>query len=266
MIRINLLPVRAEKRKENVRKHGILLVCYVAFVVAVIFGIQMSQISAANAKRETIERQNADIVALDKTIKEVQNYKVKLAELTDKLNVVVGLEQRQRGPARYLGELANVIPEKVWIERLTENGGFIQIDGWTIDQQTLAQFMMNIEASKVFQKVTLKVTKRLPKAGIELQNFSIDVIVSAQPVPTALSEQMKGGQPSPAPAPVAPVAAQPAAPVPQAAAPQPDSKVKAPAPAAPQAQPAMPAPPPSVMPKQPVKPAPAQAPKPAKAG
>lgn len=269
MIRINLLPVRAEKRKENVRKHGLLLVLYVVFLVIIIVTVHLSELSSAKAKAELIQKQEADIVALDATIKEVQNYKAKLADLTDKLNVVVGLEQKQRGPARVFGEIAKVIPEKLWIDKLTDNGGSLQIDGWAIDQQTVALFMMNLEASNVFQKVTLKVTKRTQKAGVELQNFSLEARVTVPVTPTALAMQVKGGTPAQAQQPVAPVATP--APAPTSAAPAPAGATAKPAaPAQPQPVPPVKAPAASPAkapaPAKPAKPAPAPAPKPAKAG
>lgn len=255
MIRINLLPVRAEKRKEHVRRHGLLLGCYVAFVIALISVVYLSQKSSAESKRQMIEKQKADIVALDKTIKEVQNYKAKLADLTDKLNVVIGLEQRQRGPARYFGELAKAIPEKVWIEKLTDSNGSLAIDGYAIDQQTIAQFMMNLEASKAFSRVSLKVTKRVAKFNTELQSFSLDARLAASTAPTPL-EQAKANIASKVKQGAQPAAAAQAAPVAAPAAPA--AKEQAPA-QKPASAPAKPVPPPA-------KPAPKQAPKPAKAG
>lgn len=177
MIRINLLPVRAEKRKENVKKQAILLGCYVAFLVLVAVGIQLGLISDAESKRRRIEAQKKEIVKLDETIKQVQNYNAMLADLTAKLNVVIGLEQKQRGPARVFKELALLVPEKLWIEKASDNAGQLTLEGYAIDQQTVSQFMMNLERSALFQKVRLDVTKQASKGGALLQNFTLVVTV-----------------------------------------------------------------------------------------
>ena len=193
MIRINLLPVRAEKRKENVRKQGVLIIAYVLVLLIVLVGVQLSQISLADGKKRVIEKQRADIVKLDQTIREVQNYNAKLTDLTDKLNVVIGLERKQRGPAKVFGELSKVTPEKIWIEKLSDNGGLITIDGWAIDQQTIAQFMMNLEASPLFERVKLKITKKAVKSGADLQSFIIETNVTAPPAPTPVKAAGKAG-------------------------------------------------------------------------
>lgn len=185
MIRINLLPIRAAKRKEHVRKHGILLVVYVVFLFTVVLGIQMSLMSEEESRRQDIERKKKEIVALDLKIKEVQNYKAKLADLTDKVNTVKNLEQSQRGPAKVFLKLSSVIPEKVWIEKMNDDRGAVVMEGFAIDQQTIAQFMMNLEGNPSFKNVRLSVTKKVMKGGVEMQGFTILANVLMNPVEKA---------------------------------------------------------------------------------
>lgn len=193
MIRINLLPVRAEKRRENIKRHYLLLGLYVIFLFVVILGVQMSQVSIHNSRKATIQTQKSDIERLDATIKEVQNYNAKLADLTDKLNVVIGLEKKQQGPAKVFGELSKVVPEKLWIEKVTDMKGVVVIDGWALDQQTIAQFMMNLEASKVFGKVKLTQTKKANKGEAELQSFTVETLVAAPAAPQPVKTPGKAG-------------------------------------------------------------------------
>ena len=182
MIRINLLPIRAQKRKDNVRKQGVFLVVYFVLLIAVVTGIHLSLMSEADAKRKKIEGQKKEIVRLDQIIKEVQNYKAKLADLTDKLNTVVGLEQSQRGPARVFKELASTMPEKLWIEKMTDRGGFLTLEGYAIDQQTIAEFMMKLENNGNLKYVKLSVTKKANKGGTDMQSFVINTNVQIMPV------------------------------------------------------------------------------------
>jgi type IV pilus assembly protein PilN len=185
MIRINLLPIRAEKRKENLRKHLFLAAGNIVVAALVIASLHFSIVSRIDDQQEKISGQEKEIVVLDQKIKEVEGYNQKLKDLTEKVNLIAALEQRQRGPTRMFLELARISPEKLWIEKLQDKGGTITIEGYAIDQQTIAAFMTNLENSEAFEKVRLKLTQKQEKGGVSLQNFSLETqVVLPKVIPT----------------------------------------------------------------------------------
>ena len=193
MIRINLLPIRAEKRKENVRKHVLLVAAYLLAVAIVIAGLHMSILSRISDQQERIADQNKQIAELEVKIKEVEGYNKKLKDLTEKVNLIAGLEQKQRGPARVFLELARICPEKLWIEKMSDQNGLISLEGYAIDQQTIALFMTNLETSELFEKVRLKQTQKQEKGGTPLQNFSLETRVVLPKVQNAAAGAGKAG-------------------------------------------------------------------------
>ncbi len=177
MIRINLLPVRVEKRKENVRKHVVLFICYVIFLLVVVAGMHMTMTSRVASVKKRIKTQETNISKLEAKIKEVEGYKEKLRDLAEKVTVVVGLELKQRGPAITFRALADLCPKNIWIERVTDKRGKLAIDGFAIDQQTISSFMKRLDADRTFKNVELIKTSIINKAGVTLQNFTLEAVV-----------------------------------------------------------------------------------------
>lgn len=177
MIRINLLPVRAEKKRESLRQQALLAA---ALVVVLTGGIVAAHLwlsnDVARMERQIAERKS-EIAALDAKIGKVRQFKQKKRDLEEKIAVISKLEDQQRGPSEMLYELTQIIPEKLWIESLKDSGGSLALQGVAIDNQTIARFMTQMEASQWFQGVRLEVTKQVARGGANLKSFSLTASV-----------------------------------------------------------------------------------------
>lgn len=177
MIRINLLPIRAEKKRESLRQQGAVAALAVVLVAAIIAGIHLAIGADIRERQDQIAKRNAEIARLQVVIGEVKEFKKKKRELEEKIAVIAGLEAKQTGPAKILYEFAQLTPEKIWIENLKDVGGSLSLDGIAIDNQTIAQFMTKLESSSWFKGVRLDVTKQVTRAGTNLKAFSIKMNV-----------------------------------------------------------------------------------------
>lgn len=173
MIRINLLPVRAEKKRESLRQQAILAAAVLALLGAGILGVHVTLGSDITDLEQSIAKRKAEISRLQKDIGKVAEYKKKKRDLEEKISVISGLEARQRGPSQILHELAVIIPEKMWLESAKDNGGSLSLEGVAIDNQTIAQFMTKLEASPWFEAVRLEVTRQVSRGSASLKSFSI---------------------------------------------------------------------------------------------
>ncbi len=178
MIRINLLPVRAEKKKEVLRQQSLLAALVVVILGAGIALVHLSLSSEIGDLEGRISQRRTEISRLQAVIGEVKEFKKKKRELEEKIEVISQLEQRQRGPVRVLHELATIIPEKMWIEKLQDHAGSLSLEGVAIDNQTIAQFMTRMEASPLFHGVRLELTRQVARSGVNLKTFSIRASVA----------------------------------------------------------------------------------------
>lgn len=173
MIRINLLPVRAAKKKESARQQVVLAAGVVALLGAAIAGVHLTLGADIAEHQRLIAERKTEISRLQKVIGEVTEYKKKKRELEEKISVISGLEDRQRGPSQILHELALLTPEKMWLESIKDNAGALAVEGVAIDNQTIAQFMTKVEASPWFEGVRLEVTRQVNRGTAILKSFSI---------------------------------------------------------------------------------------------
>ncbi len=177
MIRINLLPVRAEKKKETLRQQAVVAALVLIIMGGAVVSVHLMLGSDIEKQRQSIVQRKAEITRLQAAIGEVNEFRKKKRELEEKIEVISRLESRQRGPVRVLYELARLIPDKMWIERLKDAGGTLSLEGVAIDNQTIARFMTQMQASPLFGPVHLEVTRQVTRGGVDLKSFSIKTSV-----------------------------------------------------------------------------------------
>lgn len=173
MIRINLLPVREEKRKADVRNQ--LLLMGLCLVVA-LGGLAAYHITL----RGSIERAHASVVQLDAQLAEyqvqlaqVEEFRKKKTDIETKLGVIKGLERARSGPVHMLDEIAIHAPDRLWLTSLEATTSSVQIEGMALDNERLAQFLTRLESSLYFTNVELQGTEFEDVRGLKLAHFTV---------------------------------------------------------------------------------------------
>lgn len=173
MIRINLLPVRAAQKKA--RLQGQLIVLALSLVVTGIIcgGLYASVAVKIASEKKEIAKIDQEIQRLRKTLGEVAQFKKLQKEFQGKLDVLAELKEKKTGPVHLLDELSRVLPEKLWLSFVSESGGGVSIRGIGLNEETVARFMRDLEASPYYQQVELQVTEQTQQGGLKLQRFDI---------------------------------------------------------------------------------------------
>ncbi|OGP86599.1 MAG: hypothetical protein A2Z08_12190 [Deltaproteobacteria bacterium RBG_16_54_11] len=173
MIEINLLPVRAARKRESLRFQLTMFSLILVFVLIIV-----AYFSWSSGKREArIDTQlklvQEDLVRLDKEVGEIDELKQRKAKLEQKLTVIKDLDKGRLRAAYILGELSQRTPEKVWIESLDKSGKDLKIAGVALDNETIANFMDVLGRSKYFTGVELEITEQIDRGGLKLMKFSL---------------------------------------------------------------------------------------------
>jgi type IV pilus assembly protein PilN len=191
MIRINLLPFRAARKKENIRKQISIYVLSVVCLVTLMgyLFIDLSrEIKALEADKAAKKKELATYAETTKKIKEIRS---KISEIQAKLDVIKELEKKKTGPVHLLDELAMAVPkEKLWLSSLTEAKGVLTLAGTAMDNDTVALFMTNLENAEHILSVDLESTrlKSLPKYKLNVTDFILKCKTYSykeKPTPTA---------------------------------------------------------------------------------
>jgi type IV pilus assembly protein PilN len=167
MIRINLLPVKEAQRAIGRRQQ--LSIALLGFVLALLVMIVPYMLQGRTLRRldTDIEQLNAEIKKFDEQTREARDLDKKRKELEAKLKVIEDLNQKRVGPVRILEDLSRATPEKLWLVDFTDVNGQATITGMALDNQTIAVFMRQLQASKYFFDVDLVETSQSePMRGV----------------------------------------------------------------------------------------------------
>ncbi|MDP2643633.1 MAG: PilN domain-containing protein [Desulfobacterales bacterium] len=175
MIRINLLPYRAARKKENVRRQTSV---FFLSTILVVLGIFLYN-NILNRKMERLETSVAslrnEVVKYRKINLEIAEIKKKLAVLDKKLVVIKQLDSDRKAPIALLEMMTEVIVEKkMWFTSLNARENEVKIKGVALDNQIVADFMTRLESTKLFSSVNLTVlVQEKVSEDIHLKGFEI---------------------------------------------------------------------------------------------
>ncbi len=174
MIRINLLPYREKEKKENVKRQiTIVAGSFIIFLLALVY-FQISLTTSINALEQKIKEKDDRLVVLTKKLGDIERFKRDIRELEQKLAVIKGLEANRLFPVHMLDEMALLVPIKdMWLEKLTESGAELRIEGVARNNIIVARFMKSLEFSSIVSSVSLVSTKQREVLGFPLLQFTL---------------------------------------------------------------------------------------------
>jgi type IV pilus assembly protein PilN len=174
MIKINLLPVRAARKKEATQRHLVLFgigLVVVVLLCVVLYGTKKREIGSLAQENQDLRD---EIENLKLIIPEVEELEKTKAALQKKKEIISQLRASKMGPVHMLDEIATRIPEKLWLANLKQDGNRVQMSGTAINNEVIATFMTNMEQSPYFADVYLvRIQAQRKKGGDRLKNFEI---------------------------------------------------------------------------------------------
>jgi len=159
MIRINLLPVRASKKRELGRQWLVLGALVLGAAVTGNYFWWADSERTLAAIKQRIARYQADIETLNKIIGEVSTIKEEKAQMEQKLGVLKKLRDGRTGPVRVMDELASVIPARVRLQAYEEKEGGVNLVGSGATHDDVAAFLRKLKGSRFFGDAQLKFTR-----------------------------------------------------------------------------------------------------------
>ena len=155
MIRINLLPVREQKKKESARQFISIGILSLILLVVIIGYLHISAYMKVNKLNAEIKSTEEEINRINKIVKDVNVFKEKKKELQDKIKVIDMLSRKRTGPVKILYELSKSTPTKLWITSLQETNLKLTLSGIALDNETIASFMKSMERTTCFSDIEL---------------------------------------------------------------------------------------------------------------
>ena len=175
MIRINLLPFRVARKKENIRRQVSIFFLSIVMVSLLLAWYTLGINKEIIETKTRIVQVKAQIALYKERADRVTQIKKNLKILEDKLKIVSSLEEKRMEQLVLLEELSErVVPERMWLESMKSDSAHVTLKGVAFDNPTIADFMRNLEISSLFSNIDLKRSKvQKFKEGIMLKSFEL---------------------------------------------------------------------------------------------
>ena len=186
MIRINLLPFRADRKKENVRRQVSLFLLSLVLVLIIAFYYNFDLSSKVGKLNKKIKETNAELTKYNEINKEIARIRKNLENLRKKMAVIEQLESNRYAPVILLDTMTQVlVAKRMWLDELVVEEKTVKIAGIALDEKTVADFMVRLQKSGLFSAVRLSSVKRQEVQKTNLKGFQIicTKVMPKQPEP-----------------------------------------------------------------------------------
>lgn len=203
MIRINLLPHRAEKRRRRKIQFAALSgvsVLLGVILVALGYGFMSARIFYQEKRNDYLK---SEIAKLDKQIEEIKRLRVQVKALLARKEVVESLQSTRSDVVHLMDQMLRILPQGVYLRTLRQTGDDISVTGIAQSSARVSTLMHAIDESPWLKSPHL-IEVQSTIVGKERTNmFSMTFKLTSQPAASApvAAQPGKGGAAS------APVAA-----------------------------------------------------------
>ena len=194
MIRINLMPHREIKRKQQQKEFLVMLGAVAGLGVATWFAVHTylsGQLEEQKGRNTYLE---SEIVTLDKQIDEIKKLKEQTAALLQRKKVVESLQANRADTVYLLDQLVRQLPDGVYLKAILQKGNRVNITGISQTNARVSTFMRNLEASPYLEKPNLIEIKAVTDRNVRVSEFSLSVLL------TRTKEEPAGKKPAAKPA------------------------------------------------------------------
>ncbi|QDE38218.1 PilN domain-containing protein [Luteibacter pinisoli] len=232
MARINLLPWRAERRKQREREFYMQLGVAFAAAMVVLLGWSYWMGARVDNQNDRNTYLQGEIKQLDDRIAKIKDLEKVRAGLLQRKQIIEQLQANRSQMVHLFDELVKTIPASARLGSMKQSGDSMSLDGVAQSNSSVAEYMRNIEASPWMGHADLRKTEnthddsRMPYSfglDVKLNTPSADAPASsatvmtppsaaapAVPAPLANAAKAVTGAPAPAAPAAAPTAATPA--------------------------------------------------------
>lgn len=192
MMRINLLPHRAEKRKARQIQFIALSVISVvlgALLVGVVDAAIDTQISYQERRNAYLKQETA---ILDKQIEEINKLREQTQALLARKNVVETLQSTRSDVVHLMDQMLRILPDGVYLKTLKQTGNRINLVGYAQSNARVSTLMRAIEDSHWLDTPTLVEIHASGAGANRISEFTLNfnltkpqVVVTPAPKPVS---------------------------------------------------------------------------------
>ncbi len=198
MIRINLLPHRAEKRKAQQIQFiafSVISVILGAMIVGFVHVAIMAQIDNQERRNEYL---NKEIAILDKQIDEIKKLREQTKSLLARKTVVENLQSTRADVVHLMDQMLRILPDGVYLKSLKQTGNKISLAGFAQSNARVSTLMRAIDDSPWLDTPTLIEIHAVNVGAVRQNEFTLTFNLTKQAPPPAPAAKPVGAKVTPA--------------------------------------------------------------------
>jgi type IV pilus assembly protein PilN len=189
MIRINLLPFRAARKQENVKRQISIFSGSIFLIVLALIWFNGTLGDKIRNLEDSINKAKNEVTKYQAAVKEIEEIKKELEILNKKIEVISNLEKKRQDAVRLLDNMSRlVVAKRMWFTDFEEKGANLTVKGIAIDNKTIADFMTRL--GEYYSAVNLKSLQQKKVKSLSLKTFHI-VFKNKPPKKTASGKDDK---------------------------------------------------------------------------
>lgn len=169
MMLINLLPHRAERRRQRKRAFfiglGVAAAC--GFLLAGVWSVVLQQMTQAQQTRNGFLRD--EIGKLESQIKDIATLRADIDSLKARQGAVEDLQVNRNLPVHLLDELVRLTPEGIYLSAIKQVDSAVQVNGVAQTNERVSEFLRNAQTGSPWlermELVEIKAVNQPPAAG-----------------------------------------------------------------------------------------------------
>lgn len=173
MIKINLLPKR-EHRKRSWNLDLYILAAVLVLSCALVGGIYLrnerglrslrTDLTAAKRQRDSVQGEYKEFLALEKDKKEI----------VDRIAAVDRISRGRAIAPRMLYDLSSLVTENVWLKRLRKDEARFDLEGRSVDNESICGFVERLSKLPYMKGVELKSVEDVTETGVTIKKFIVE--------------------------------------------------------------------------------------------
>lgn len=194
MMRINLLPHRAEKRRAR-QVQFIALSVISVLLGGLLVGLVQVWISTQISYQERRNAfMNQEIAKLDSQIAEIKKLRQETQALLERKNVVENLQSTRSDVVHLLDQMLRILPDGVYLKTLKQTGTKIDMVGFAQSNARVSTLMRAIDDSPWLDSATLVVISATRAGNNRISEFTLNFNLTKQQEATAATPSKPVGQ------------------------------------------------------------------------
>ena len=173
MIRINLLPHRAEKRRARQIQFAAFSMISVVLGAVLIGFVHVAIGTQIDYQERRNEYLKQEIALLDKQIAEIKKLREQTQSLLARKNVVENLQSTRSDTVHLLDQMLRILPDGVYLKTLKQTGNKINLVGYAQSNARISTLMRAIEDLPWLDSPSLVVVSATNANGMRLSEFTL---------------------------------------------------------------------------------------------